>query len=310
MERKILVAVDGSTYSYNCLRYLGHLFTDLADIHIHLLYVVPMGALPLGMEWLCDQDRIMSLSPTERRCYYSAKRFMQEATLQLARRGIVAEQVSTQIKLARAGVAADIISEARSGLYDALLVGRRGLSKIEELIMGSVSVALAQGCYSMPVWIVDGKVNSRKFLLTVDRSFNSLKAADHLGFILQENPYAQISLVHLSALVGGDTDPDFAALEEFWGKSWCDQHLHHDDAIFHAPEQMLRDRGVSTAQILREPEGISLTPHSSIVKASKSGHYGTVVIGRRAKGQKQGFFKGVSDKVLELADQVAIWVVG
>ena len=158
MERKILVAVDGSTYSYNSLRYLSELFTDLKEIYIHLLYVVPTGSLPLGMEWLCDQDRILSLSPAERRRYYSAKRFMQEAVLQLGRRGIVAEQVSTQIMLAKAGVAADIIYEAHSGLYDALLIGRRGLTKIEELILGSVSDAVARDCYSMPVWVVDGKV--------------------------------------------------------------------------------------------------------------------------------------------------------
>ena len=310
MERKILVAVDGSTYSYNSLRYLGQLFTDLTEIYIHLLYVVPTGSLPLGMEWLCDQDRILSLQPAERRRYYSARRFMQEAVLQLGRRGIAADQVSTQITLSKVGVAADIIFEARSGLYDALILGRRGLTKIEELIMGSVSAAIAQSCYDLPVWVVDGKVNSRRFLLTVDKSFNSLKAADHLGFILQDNPYAQISLVHLASLLGGDTEPDFAALEKFWGKSWCDLHLHCDDAVFHGPEQMLLDRGVSVAQIFREPEEKSLTPHSPIVKLSIKGNYGTVVIGRRAKGLKQGFFKGVSDKVLELANHIAIWVVG
>jgi len=310
MERKILVAVDGSISSYNSLRYLSQLFTDLEEIFVHLLYVVPTASLTLGMEWLSDEDRIMSLQPAERRSYYSARRFMQEAVLQLGRRGIAAEQVSTKIKLSQTGVAADIIREARSGLYDALLVGRRGLTKIEELIMGSVSSTIAQSCYDLPVWIVDGKVNSRRFLLPVDTSFNSLKAADHLGFILQDNPYAQISLVHLESLFGGDTAPDFGALNTLWGKSWCEQSLHRDDAIFHGPEQMLLDRGVPASQIFREPEGKSLTPHNPIIKLSTQGNYGTVVIGRRVKGAKKGFFKGVSDKVLELANQVAIWVVG
>jgi nucleotide-binding universal stress UspA family protein len=310
MQRKILVAVDGSTYSYNSLRYLSQLFTDLPEIYIHLLYVVPAGSLPLGMEWLSDQDRILSLPAAERRSYSSAKRFMQEAVLQLGRRGIAAEQVSTQIILSKAGVAADIISEARSGLYDALLVGRRGLTTIEELILGSVSSAIAQSCYDLPIWVVDGKVDSRKFLFPVDTSFNSLKAADHLGFILQENPYAQVSLVHLAALFGGDTAPDFAALAALWGKEWCEQHLHGVDAVFHGPEQMLLDRGLPPSQIFREPAEKSLTPHSSIVKLSGKGNYGTVVIGRRAKGLKKGFFKGVSDKVLELANHLAIWVVG
>nr|MBF0222648.1 universal stress protein [Desulfobulbaceae bacterium] len=310
MEKKILVAVDGSINSYNSLRYLGQLFADLADVHIHLLYVVSTASLSVGMGWLCEHDRLLSLSPAERTRYSAAKRFMQEAVLQLGRRGIEAEQVSTKIMLAKAGVAADIVSEARSGLYDALLIGRRGLTTIEELILGSVSAAVAQSCYSMPVWVVDGKVDSRKFLLPVDKSLNSLKAADHLGFILKNNPYAQINLVHLESIIGGDTDPDFVVLEEQWGKAWCDEHLHGADAVFHGPEQMLIDRGISAEHIFRELEIRSLTPHAQIVKLSSKGHYGTVVIGRRAKGLKKGFFKGVSDKVLELASHIAIWVIG
>ncbi len=124
------------------------------------------------------------MAPQERGGYSSAKRFMQEAVLQLGRRGIAAGQVSTQIMLSRAGVAAEIIFEAQNGLFDALLIGRRGMTRIKELVMGSVSASVAQGCHDLPVWIVDGKVNSRKFLLSVDKSLNSLKAADHLGFIL------------------------------------------------------------------------------------------------------------------------------
>lgn len=310
MEKKILVAVDGSNYSYNSLRYLGQLFADLSDVYIHLMYVVPTASLPMGMGWLSEQDRLLSLSPAERTRYYSAKRFMQEAVLQLGRRGISAEQVSTRIMLTKAGVAADIVCEARGGLYDALLIGRRGLTKIEELILGSVSATITQSCYSMPVWIVDGKVNSSKFLVPVDKSFNSLKAADHMGFILRNNPYAQISLIHLSSMLGGDTDPDFGVLEKQWGKIWCDQHLHCADAVFHGPEQMLIDRGVSAKQIFREQEAKALTPHGQIVKLSSGGHYGTVVIGRRAKGVKKGFFRGVSESVLNLARHVAIWVIG
>lgn len=310
MERKILVAVDGSVYSYNSLRYLSQLFTDLPEIFVHLLYVVPVGSMALGMEWLDDQDRIFALRPGERRLYSAARRFMQEAVMQLGRRGIAAEQVSTQIVLSRRGVAADIIDEAKNGLYDALLVGRRGLTKVEEIFMGSVSSTVVQSCYGLPVWVVDGKVNSRRFLLPVDTSFNSLKAADHLGFILEGNPYARVSLVHLSAFVGGDTKPDFQGLEELWGRAWCDQYLRGSEAVYAGPEQMLRDRGVPEGQIFREPEGLSFTTHGSIAKMSRQGEYGTVVFGRRAKGGRNSFFKGVSDKVLALANHVAIWVVG
>lgn len=87
MERKILAAVDGSVFSFNALRYLAQLFTDLEDIAVHLLYVVPCPPLPLGSEWIDEKDRLLSLSPEARGRYSRARRFMEEAVLQLGQIG-------------------------------------------------------------------------------------------------------------------------------------------------------------------------------------------------------------------------------
>ncbi len=311
MERKILAAVDGSVFSFNALRYLAQLFTDLDDILVHLLYVVPSPPPPCGADWLDERDRLLSLPPATRARYSGAKRFMEEAVLQLGRRGIAPAQVSCRVQLSRMGVAADIIYEAKQGLYDALLIGRRGVGTIEEMIGGSVSATAARQVHDLPIWIVDGKVNARKFLLPVDTSFNSLKAADHLGFILQDNPYAEICLLHLpSVLLGGNTKPDWPELHGLWGEEWCNQHLLRADSVFHGPRQLLLDRGVAAERISWQHQGRSLSPHGPIVKKSMVDAFGTIVIGRRAKGKATGVFSGVSDKVLSIASQVAIWIVG
>lgn len=310
MERKILVAVDGSSYSFNALRYLARLFTDLEDISVNLLYVVPSPPPPIGESWIDEQDRLLCMSPEVRARYSGARRFMEEAVLQLGRRGIAPTHVSCQVQLSRVGVSADIIHEAKTGFYDALLLGRRGIGTIEEMISGSVSNIVAQHSHVLPIWIVDGKVNARKFLLPVDSSFNSLKAADHLGFILQGNPYTQICLLHLSTLVGGNTEPDWSELEELWGKDWCTEHLRHPDSVFHGPRQMLIERGISTEQIYQHHDKRCLTPHKPIIKHSAVDECGTIVIGRRSKTKAKGIFSGVSEKVLDLARGVAIWIVG
>jgi hypothetical protein len=44
MQKKILIAVDGSPYSTNALRYLGQLFHQLPDIHFHLLSLIPASS--------------------------------------------------------------------------------------------------------------------------------------------------------------------------------------------------------------------------------------------------------------------------
>lgn len=311
MERKILAAVDGSTFSYNALRYLGQLFTDLDDISVHLLYIVPSSPPPLGDNWLDEKERILCLPPEVRARYNGALRFMEEAVLQLGRRGLGPEQVSCQVQLSRVSVAADIIHEAKIGLYDALLIGRRGIGALEKMIGGSVSTSAAQHSHELPIWIVDGKVNARKFLLPVDISFNSLKGADHLGFILQGNPYAEIHLLHLSPLIGGNTEPDWQELKALWGETWCAEHLHRPDSVFHGPRQMLLDHGISEERISHHlDDGRCFTPHKPILHRSTIDECGTIVIGRRPVKKAKGIFSGVSEKVLELASGVAIWIVG
>lgn len=310
MERKILAAVDGSTFSFNALHYLSRLFTDLEDVSVHLLCVVPGGQAAVGMEWLDERDKMTMVSKQVRAKLSAAKRFMEEAVLQLGRRGIAPDQVSTSIKLSQRGVAADILTEAQKGLYDAMLIGRRGIGRIEELFMGSsISTEMVEKCFHMPIWIVDGRVHSRKFLLPVDSSFNSLKAADHLGFILENNPYVEISLLHLSCIVGGNTAADMTALHKMWGKEWCERHLSQSDAIFHGPEQILLDRGIDSQRIHRLGGAVGLRPHAHIVRHSSKNDCGTIVIGRREK-RENGILGGVSDSVLSMAKHMAIWVIG
>ncbi len=310
MQRKILVAVDGSVFSFNALRYLSHLFTDLDDIHVHLLYIVPTGLQSSGSEWLDDLEVICRIGPKARALMCKGKRFMEEAVLQLGRRGIAPEQVSTTVQLSRAGVSADILFEARKGLYDALVIGRRGVSKIEEMFMGSVSASITDKCFDLPIWIVDGKVNSRRFLLPVDGTFNSLKAADHLGFILKDNPYAEVTLFHLAALFSDENKKvQMDELCEKWGEEWCEMHLEREDSVYFAPEQMLIGHGVPPQRINRFTKGRGVSAPKHILRHSEIDNHGTIVIGRRGKHAKKGILKGVSGSVLALANGVAVWIV-
>ena len=310
MDKKILVAVDGSTFSYNALRYLCNLFTDLPGIHVHLYHVIPLMPLPPGHEWAAEETLIGSMTPQAIEKTRAAKRFMDVAALQLARLGIELDQVSSCIAYSRCGVAADILKEAQRGLYDALVVGRRGVTTIEEILFGSsTSSAVCKACCDIPVWVVDGKVDSRNFFLPVDETFNSLKAADHLGFILQDNPYAEITLYHFEGILPSSKPEDKKTLQDRWGEEWCRLHLERDDALYHAPEQILIDMGFPAERIRRrESSGLGTTSH--IIKHSIHTECGTIVIGRRTRGLRKGILKGVSDRILKEASCMAIWIVG
>jgi nucleotide-binding universal stress UspA family protein len=58
-------------------------------------------------------------------------------------------------------------------------VGRRGLSKLGDIFLGSVSYKIVQGIENTPVWVIGGDIRSKKMLLAVDGSENSRKALDY-----------------------------------------------------------------------------------------------------------------------------------
>lgn len=310
MEKKLLVTIDGSVYSHNTLRYLWRLFEDLPDISLHLLSIVSCTLPASGREWLDELDLMSSLSPEARKRYAAAKRSLNEAVLQLGRRGIDPSQITTSAHLSRQGLAQDILHEARKGIYDALVIGRRGLSKLEEMVMGSTSQNILEKCNDIPIWLVDGQVNSRTFLVPVDGSFQCLRAADHLGFILKDNPHAEITLFHSEAMFGQKQTPDPEQCRKLFGDA-CEIFLEDGpESHFQGPEKVLTDHGFPAEKIHRLTTTKGLYPSRQIVRQALIDGFGTIVMGRRSANIKKGLRGSVSEKVVAMAEDIAIWIVG
>lgn len=311
MLKKILIAVDGSSYSTNSLRYLGQLFQHLPDIHFHLLSIVPTSSAgSAARDWLTEAELLNTVSTATRNLLVSQKKYMQQATDTLKRLGIAEEQVQTSVRLSQRSVAQDIIHEARQGKYDALLIGRRGIGKLEEMIMGSVSATILEKCHDVPLWIIDGQVNSCKFLVPVDGTSHSLKAIDHLGFILAGNPCAEVTLFYSKALLGSHPTIEPKDFYEVWGEKWCEEHLRREDSLFHAPKQLLIDSGFPEARILWLETFMGIDPSRQILRQALIDDFGTIVMGRRGETANKGIFRGVSDRVLLMAEGVAVWIIG
>jgi nucleotide-binding universal stress UspA family protein len=203
-----------------------------------------------------------------------------------------------------------VLNIAREGLFDALIIGRRGVSKIEELILGSVSSSLLHKCHDVPVWIVDGQVDSRKFLVPVDGSHFTLEALDHLCFILQGNPYAEITLFHSTAMFAQKQDLKTGYCNRFLSEEWCQENSQDDDLYFLAPQQMLINSGVSPDRIHRLETKKGMYASRQIVRQALIDDFGTIVMGRRDKEIVKGVFGSVTEKVLAMGVDTAIWIVG
>lgn len=308
MEKKILVAVDGSIYSFNAIRYLAQLFEKLPDVKIHLLSLVSASSAPAAKDWMDDKEIMNSVDQETRDRFKKNKSNLNEAIIQLARHGFSPDQVTTEITFTKSSIAKDILHVGKKGMYDALVVGRRGISKIEELILGSVSSDLLEKNKSLPVWIIDGRVNSRKFLVPVDGSQVSLHAVDHLSHILKDNPYAEITLFHSKAMLANIKEVAPHECKPKFGDEWCDLHTTGDDSIYHAPEQILRENGFPAARIKHLTTTSGLYPSRQIVRQALMDEFGTIVLGRSGN-YKKGIFKGTMEKVIGMAIDTAIWIV-
>lgn len=311
MQRKILVAVDGSPFSSNAIHYIGRLFSNQPETFFHLLSVVPVSGPGLAArEWLSEAELMNTIGPGTRNKLAAQKKYMKDAVFQLRQLGIEPERITSAVQLSHRGIAEDIMQEARKGLYDSLLVGRRGIGKIEELFMGSVSQTIFEKCHDVPLWIIDGEVSSCKFLVPVDGSVHSLQAIDHLAFIISDNPNAEVTLFYSTAILGDRPEIDPQEFYDIWGKEWCDANLSRPDSLFHGPKQILIDNGFPAERIFWLQTFKGIDPSRQILRQALVDEFGTIVIGRRGSDVDKGIFRGVSDRVILMAEQIAVWIVG
>lgn len=309
-DRKILVALDGSRHSRNTLHYLAELFADQADVHLHLLSLVTGASLAPGSEWLSEAERANMMSPQTRKKLVTHKGFLREADAFLTEQGLAPERISREAGISSGNVALDIAHRARQGMYDAVAVGRRGMSRLEEMLLGSVSNDIAEHSHDVPLWVVDGRIDSQRFLVPVDNTPYSLLAVDHLAFILRDHPRAEITLFNSTAILAARPSPDPEEFHRHWDPSWCEQHLNRPDRLFHAPRQILLEGGFPVQRVSELATSTGFEPSRQIIRQALVDGYGTIVMGRRSPEMRKGIFRGVSDRVLLMAEQVAVWVIG
>jgi hypothetical protein len=191
-----------------------------------------------------------------------------------------------------------------------LLIGRRGMGRLGELLLGSVSAELLCRCHETPVWLLDGDVASSRFLLAVHSSLGSLSAADHLAVILSGCPEAEIFIYHSFALFGSAPVAPLKDFEERLGKDWCGKHLDFETCLYQAHTDILLANGMAGQQIRPLPPHRDFEVGHDLLRQAKQHGCGTIVVGRRGPTEAKGLLGGVSDRIIRHAENLAVWIVG
>ena len=144
----ILVAVDEMESSLLAVEYVGQVTSGLKNVSICLLHVYPEPPPDFFVKG-------GHLEEYQSQRIARAERIFQRGLEILVSGGIKREAIYCTTHMAEGKTISDTVLEVqRSGDFGTVVTGKRGVSKAEEFLFGSISNALARHCNDFTTWIV------------------------------------------------------------------------------------------------------------------------------------------------------------
>jgi nucleotide-binding universal stress UspA family protein len=309
-QKKILIAVDSSAHSLNAVKYAAQQCAP-AERSLKLMHVMPTAPETF---WDMEKDAFFKRKMQAKYAQWkrsqkkAAQEFMDGARALLVKAKFKEDDVGVLIQERKVGIARDIIAESTKG-YDAIVVGRRGLSKLEDIFLGSVSNKIVQGVWDVPVWVVGGDIRSDKILLAVDASENSRKAVDHVASFAAYTR-SELTLFHVVRSAALGFVDDLVLRDEQIERQLSEEMERDLPRMFRSYKDILEKAGVAADRISTKAIMHSTSRAGDILKEAKEGVYGTIVMGRRGLSKVREFLMGrVSKKVLDRGEGFAVWIV-
>jgi nucleotide-binding universal stress UspA family protein len=261
----------------------------------HVKSKIPESLLDIEKD-LGFRHKLASLSGWKMKQEKEIQEFMEKGRQLLLYRGVPDNVVRVKIQKKQEGIARDIVREAKRD-YDSVVVGRWGLSKLEDLIFGSIASKLIGHLVKVPLWVVGGSPQTGKILLAMDASKEALRTVDYIGTMMSGSD-SEVTLFHVVRAI------DYL-IQDAW-----ETPKKPVEILLNIGMRRLKKAGLSDDQISSKVATGMTSRAKAIVEEAKKGGYGTIVVGRRGHSRVEEFFMGrVSNKVLQLAKKMAVWVV-
>ncbi len=309
MEKKIMIAVDDSRHSKNAVQYAARIYELQKDMKFNLLHVQATISQYLLDEARQSPQAYAELEKVNRKNREVSQKLLEKYKDQMMALDVpeVDIQLTTQPRML--GVAKDILELSMAGQFNAVIMGRRGLSGLEEIFIGSVSANVVNNSTEIPICLVDEEKSSKGIMVAVDGSESSLKAVDHLAFMFGKNADVKISFFHVTPRLRDFCPVDF---EETYSQDLEEIIRRGDkeciDQFFYHAKKKLNEAEIQENQInVKVTEGL-LRVGKEVLDEYRQGHFGTLVIGRRGMNKK--YFSGsVSRYLMNRFSDGALWVV-
>ena len=140
MFEKILVPLDGSEHSLRALEVAIHIAKKFnGKITLIHAYSVTVRPIIMPEPTTLTPPMIPVMTPTEVSKTVEATRKAGESILADGKQKVKAEEVQVETILKEGHTVQEIVKTAKEGNFDLIVIGARGISKIRELLLGSVT---------------------------------------------------------------------------------------------------------------------------------------------------------------------------
>jgi len=286
VEKHLLVTVSEQEKMLYGVHFVANFFGWEIKPRITLFYTAPRPPA------LWDEERtVESEARSEeygKQMKAKGRKALASAKRQLLRFGFEESLVETKLQTRKFSKAVDILQEGAKGHYDAVILGRRGLSRFEEAFDESVSRAVLDKSGDLPLWICRRPETGRKnVLVCVDGSESANRAADHAGFILGgESPHSVT--LFMAGSDKNETETVFSKCRELLAANGV-------------PPEKVETRTIDSGGVAK-----------SILKEAGEGRFAAVAVGRSGGADKGIFGKmftgSVSTPLFKALEGAALWI--
>ena len=289
MPKELLVTISDERSALYGVRYCAAFFKEKQVQRYSLLYIAPNAAN--GMSLLETQVEYREVKQRETLAVARGFEALERARESFCNAGVPEKNITLTLKHSQFGTARDIIEEGVRGGFDAVVLGRRGLSRLGEYLDGSVSKSVATSGMDIPIWLCHMPDTTRSgVLLCVDGSEASLRAADHVGYMLAGERSHPVRLFH----VRNPQRQDAASAE----------------AVMATALEALLGSGVEPGRVVTEVcDGSDAA--LAILQELERGRYAAVAVGRTGVDVHpvRRFFVGsVSRQLINAVSDAGLWI--
>ncbi len=304
----LLLPIDGAEEALRPVDFLGRLYPDPSCINVIVSYFTP--SLPPIYKERAESKALRK----KKEEVLAFRRLDARAVLDRARKallsaGFLEENIQEHIEERGLAVAYQACRLADIKRVDAVVVQRRTSSILEGFLKADPIPALLHHCIVSPIWITSGSIDTSRAAVCLLDEAASIRAADHLGFMLSRTA-TDIEILHASSSVTFPiSSPAFDQNKELI--TW----LLTSEGMQMRPFLAEARLALEKAGVGRRRIGMTILPNKGntaqdILTHCRANGIGIIALGHSNPSGIMGFLAGsVTRKVLAEVKDMAVWVV-